>query len=288
MIKITLHSLPHELDQVAWIVDQLARNARLVDPSRFILDFTMNVSDEDVDWEKSKISKEYCVDRFNLLFNRSPFVNEHKVTTEHTGCNTVRRNAIRAQDDVEYIIGLDPDLFFPSTILHYICSAIDNLEDDYFIITPQIYQLWDTSWDIISHPTTRSTPREEKLWLQDPYLMFDHQPKNITLSRVPYFKFNGGWMTTYSKKLLKLIDIPDSLGHYGLDDTFIATCANMLTQKGYNVQQYLLEDIIVMEDRVYRSESMAPFIRLRELQTSMRENSHLHYQKELQKFNDRI
>lgn len=288
MIKITLHCLPHELDQVAWIVDQLKRGARLVDPSRFILDFTLNVSDEDVNWAESKVSKEFCVDKFNIIFNRSPFINEHKVSEEHSGCNTVRRNALRADDNVTHIIGLDPDLLFPETILYYIASAVDNLKDDYYIITPQIYQLWDSSWDIISHPEYRNTPRDQKLWLQDPYLMFNHQPTDVKLSALPYLKFDGGWMTVYTKKLLQLVDIPDSLGHYGLDDTFVSTCSNILAQKGYNVKQYLIEDLIVMEDRVYRSEGMKPFIKLQDLQNDMRDNSHVYFQQEIEKFKNRV
>lgn len=288
MIKITLHCLPHELDQVAWIVDQLKRGARLVDPSRFILDFTLNVSNEDVNWAESKVSKEFCIDKFNIIFNRSPFVNEHKVSEEHSGCNTVRRNALRADDNVTHIIGLDPDLLFPETILYYIASAVDNLKDDYYIITPQIYQLWDSSWDIISHPEYRNTPRDQKLWLQDPYLMFNHQPADVKLSALPYLKFDGGWMTVYTKKLLQLVDIPDSLGHYGLDDTFVSTCSNILAQKGYNVKQYLIEDLIVMEDRVYRSEGMKPFIKLQDLQNDMRDNSHVYFQQEIEKFKNRV
>lgn len=288
MIKITLHCLPHELDQITWIIDQLKRGSRLVDPKKFILDFTLNVSDDDVNWSNSKISKEYCIEKFNIIFNRSPFINEHKISEEHTGCNTVRRNALRANDDVTHIIGLDPDLMFPETILYYISSAIDNLKDDYYIITPQIYQLWDASWDLISHPLTRNTPREQKLWLQDPYLMFDHSPTNIKLTPLPYLKFDGGWMTVYSKKLLQLIDIPDSLGHYGLDDTFISTCSNILAQKGYNVKQYIIEDLIVMEDRVYRSEGMESFISLQNLQDNMRDNSHVYYEQEIKKFKARI
>ena len=288
MIKITLHCLPHELDQVAWIVDQLKRGARLVDPSRFILDFTLNVSDEDVNWAESKVSKEFCIDKFNIIFNRSPFINEHKVSEEHSGCNTVRRNALRADDNVTHIIGLDPDLLFPETILYYIASAVDNLKDDYYIITPQIYQLWDSSWDIISHPEYRNTPRDQKLWLQDPYLMFNHQSTDVKLSALPYLKFDGGWMTVYTKKLLQLVDIPDSLGHYGLDDTFVSTCSNILAQKGYNVKQYLIEDLIVMEDRVYRSEGMKPFIKLQDLQNDMRDNSHVYFQQEIEKFKNRV
>ena len=72
MIQIVLHCLPNELDQIGWIVDQLKRSSRFVDPNNFILDFTLNVSDEDVDWEKSILKKQFCIDKFNLLFEKKP------------------------------------------------------------------------------------------------------------------------------------------------------------------------------------------------------------------------
>ena len=74
-----------------------------------------------------------------------------------------------------------------------------------------------------------------------------------------------------SKNLLQLIDIPDSLGHYGLDDTFVVNSANMLIQKGYDIKQYVLQDIVVMEDRIYRSKSMDPFITLGDHKDDMRD-----------------
>ena len=59
-IKIVLHATPNELDQVTWIVDQLKRSSLYVNPNNFVLDFTLNVSDEDVDWDNSILSKQYC------------------------------------------------------------------------------------------------------------------------------------------------------------------------------------------------------------------------------------
>ena len=38
MIKIVLHCLPNELDQVSWIVDQLKRSSRFIDAKKFILE----------------------------------------------------------------------------------------------------------------------------------------------------------------------------------------------------------------------------------------------------------
>jgi hypothetical protein len=287
-IKIVLHSTPNELDQVTWIIDQLKRASLYVDPKSFVLDFTLNVSDEDVDWENSTLSKQYCIDKFNLLFERSPFINENKISEEPTGCNTVRRNALRADDDTTHIIGLDPDLLFPDSILFYLHNAISNINNEYYIVTPQIFQLWDESWDIISHSNYKNTPRSEKLWLSDPYRLFTHEISDVGLKKLPYFKFDGGWMTLYSKNLLKLIDIPDSLGHYGLDDTFVCECSNILLRNQYDINQYSLENLIVMEDRVYRSNSMEPFIKMKDKKNNKRDISQQYFNEELNKFNKRI
>lgn len=288
MIKIVLHCLPTELDQVTWIIDQLKRSSRFIDPQNFILDFTLNVSDEDINWGNSLLNKEYCIEKFNLLFKKSPFINQNKVSFKQTGCNTVRRNAIRKKDNTTHIIYLDTDLIFPEIILYYIEQAISEIKDKYYIITPQIFQLWDSSWDIISHPDYRNTPREKKQWLQNPYQVFEHEPKDIKLIKSPYIKFGGGWFNVFSKNLLELINIPDSLGHYGLDDTFVAEAANILKSSNHNIEQYIINDIIVKEDRVYRTYSMDKFFTRNNNQNSMRDNSSINYNIEIQNFKNKV
>ena len=52
--------------------------------------------------------------------------------------------------------------------------------------------------------------------------------------------------------LLKLIDVPDSLSSYGLDDTFVEEGCRMMKQKGYDVKQYTLDNMLVCENRKYR------------------------------------
>lgn len=287
MIKIVLHSLPYEIDQVQWIIDQLVRGSRFIDPKNIILDFTLNLSDDNIDWETSLLPKDFFIKKFSLLFDKSPFNNQPKITTTQTGCNSVRRNAIRCQDNTTHIVYLDTDLIFPETILYYISESIKQISSPYHIITPQLFQLWDSSWDIISHPEYRNAPREEKQWLKNPYQVFEHTPKDIKLLKIPYIKFGGGWFNTFSKPLLDLIDIPDSLGHYGMDDTFVADACNILLSKGYDVQQFVLNDIIVKEDRVYRSYSMENFITKTSKQDNMRSKSLVNYNNEIALFKKR-
>jgi len=288
MIKIVLHSLPHEIDQVQWIVDQLARGSRFINPQKVILDFTLNLSDNNTNWEDSLLPKEFFIEKFNLIFNKSPFINQPKITSTQTGCNSVRRNAIRCQDNTTHIVYLDTDLIFPETILYYIFESISQINIPFHIISPQIFQLWDASWDIISHPDYRTKSREYKQWLKNPYQVFEHEPKDIKLIKTPYVKFGGGWFNTFSKPLLELIDIPDSLGHYGMDDTFVAEACNILLNNKYDVQQFVLNDIIVKEDRVYRSYSMEPFITKNSQQDIMRSKSLLNYNKEILNFKKKI
>tara|TARA_R110001632_G_scaffold123882_1_gene236639 strand:+ start:231 stop:1112 length:882 start_codon:yes stop_codon:yes gene_type:complete len=288
MIKIVLHCLPNEIDQVYWIVDQLTRSSRYIDPKKFILDFTLNVSDENVDWKKSLISKEYCTEKFNLAFLRSPFINQHKISHEQTGCNTVRRNAIRCKDNTTHIIYLDTDVIFPEWILYYMYQSITQVTNKYYIITPQLFQLWDTSWDIISHPNTRNVSRNKKQWLKDPYQVFDTEIQEVKLIPIPIIKFGGGWFNMFNKQLLELIDIPDSLGHYGMDDTYIVDVANMLKNVNLDIQQFVLNDIIVKEDRVYRTKTMDPFIVSNSKQSTLRDNSNIVYSNEIQKVKEKI
>ena len=111
---------------------------------------------------------------------------------------------------------------------------------------------------------------------------------DINLLKSAYIKFGGGWFNVFSKNLLKLIDVPDSLGHYGLDDTFVAEAANILKNNNYNVEQYIINDVIVKEDRVYRTYSMDKFFSKNSNQNSMRDNSSLNYGVEIQNFQNKI
>ena len=62
-------------------------------------------------------------------------------------------------------------------------------------------------------------------------------------------KFAGGWFTCISKKLLDKITVPDSLGHYGLEDTFIMWGSEKLRIG----QQFKIKNLVVCENYRYRN-----------------------------------
>jgi hypothetical protein len=56
----------------------------------------------------------------------------------------------------------------------------------------------------------------------------------------------------YSKDVLNFIGIPEWLGHYGPEDTFLMYASQLATKKGYNINQYVLEGLYVSENYVSR------------------------------------
>jgi hypothetical protein len=54
--------------------------------------------------------------------------------------------------------------------------------------------------------------------------------------------------TLYSKSFWETIQIPESFGGYGPEDTYSMTIASWLQQKGYPIRQYILDGIYIAED----------------------------------------
>ena len=74
-------------------------------------------------------------------------------------------------------------------------------------------------------------------------------PSNVILKKNNSFKWAGGWFNCISANLLKLTGIPNSFVGYGPDDTFVMRCCSYLKQKNIDVQQYILSELVVCEDK---------------------------------------
>jgi hypothetical protein len=301
-IQIVLHCLPREIDEVYRIVDQLQRSSYFLEPGQeVILDFTLNVSDYMVDWKKSKLPKEFFIEKFKYIEQISNFENDFKITEELSGCNSVRRNAIRSDNGATHYLWLDTDLFFSQLNLQSMFQAISAIKDEYYIVSSELLQGWDTSWDTISNPVTRNTKRicneegqaipEKCLWgTTNPYdiLLENNTEKEISIRKIEDIKFGGGWFNLFNDKLLKLIDIPDSLGAYGLDDTFVMYGSMLMKQLGYNLNQYVLENMTVLENRWYRNYPYDKFLVHNSNKDILRKNAEKNWPAELEKLQNKL
>lgn len=273
--QIVIHVLPREIDQCYRLVHDLKRAAFLVDSSvEIVLDVTLNLSDHYTDWSSSLLPKEFFIEKFNYIENISNFSNDFKIVESLTGINTVRRNAINTCPDVTHFIWVDVDMFINQLCLSTILQAAQNIPDDYYIVSAELIQGWDSSWDVISNPATRNTPRvyhddgvtadrSKSLWgTTDPYDMYleNNFDKNPSVRKIDTIKFGGGLFNLFSGNLLRLITIPESFSHYGLDDTFVMVGSQIMKKLGYSINQYVLENINILEDHWYRENVYDKFL----------------------------
>ena len=249
--RFVIYLQPWEIDDFERQVNQLILSSYYISKENkngIIFDITLNISSNFIDWEKSSIPKDFIKEKFiysvtklskfyktEIDFNENDLIN---------GAADKRRNCIDKIQDV--FIWLDYDIFFSNKTLYYMIESINNITDNYFVLTPQIIKYWDNSWDII----TNQLFLNEKFNHRDYFDMFSLdntiESQNISLKKITTFKFGAGWFTCISDKLLKKAGIPVEIGHYGPDDTYIMNYCNNFKDK-LNINQYILENIIVTE-----------------------------------------
>jgi hypothetical protein len=167
------------------------------------------------------------------------------------GCADKRRHSIRTYKDVDAFIYLDADLIFSPLTLKLLLDSAKHVNNDYIIISPQIPKLWDDSWNVLMNSSYSNFPWDNKTFI-DPYTVITTMYGNPLLKPIPTFKLGGGWFNLISANLLQLIDLPDSFGSYGPDDTFLMYGAQILKHANLDVQQWVVENLVVSENHKYR------------------------------------
>jgi len=300
-LHIILHCLPREIDELERIVNHLKRSSHFLGKDdEVILDFTLNLSDKLTDWETSQLPKEFFADKFDMMKQKCDWTSKNIFEINDgnrcLGINDKRRNSIRENNPKNFMY-LDTDVYFSMFNLSYIFRALEQIDNEYYVLNSQLLRLWDSSWNMISNERYIPMGYDSKIWLKyDPFKLdsevFEYS-STIGIKELNGFKFGGGWFNVFSANLLKEIDIPDSLSSYGLDDTFVEEGCRMMQQKGYDIKQYTLDNMLVCENRRYRD--LNPYVNFITDKTNSdafkqayRDNANKHYPNELQKLSERL
>ena len=257
-IRISLFLFPWEIDTFQDTIDRLKLSANYikdVTDYNIIVDITMNISDKAMDWDKSIVPKSFFIDSFENICSKLNYFLQTESTIDDTdtimGCVDKRRESIEKSSEDDFILWLDSDVYFPTNILHSLISALQVIDDDYFILSPQLAKMWDSSWDVITNKKFINDDTEKRVTPGNEIVGYDllnqqyYFNEEVALSKIQTFKFSGGWFNLFSAKLLKKIGIPKSFGSYGLEDTFVMKLCLTMKHMGYDVNQYVLENVIV-------------------------------------------
>ena len=262
---ISIFALPHEIDDLELTLTQLGRAFQYVDSENFILDVTLGVSPNLTLWDSSELKLDYFKDKFIILqkkcwWAKNKFfrLSEDKVQ----GCVSKRRQTWLDHKDVDYHIWLDTDIIFDERTLAYIDNVAQQLDDE-SIITPEIVKVWDNSWDCLVNENFIKEPinyQKTNNPFKDSGIKGDISVENVICNwpNHPTMKFAGGWFTCISRKLLDRITVPESFGHYGLEDTFLMyACDKLKIGTQYKIKNLVICENYLFRDNVYLTNRLA-------------------------------
>ncbi len=260
--QIIVHLLPHEIDWFEWQSKQFKLGSYYIyKDNKVIIDVTLNLNF--IDWEISKIPKSFFINKFKQiekLWDWAEVKFEIDEEQKCLGCGDKRKQSV-TESTSDNILYLDSDILFKPETLNYIIEAAKLVPNKYYIISPQTVRLWDRSWDPLVNQQYMNIPAtSENYDNNDPFLTISRIPGDISLRPINEFKIGGGWFNLLSTSLLKLTDIPDGINPYGPDDTYVMYCCSIMKQKGYDVQQFILEEVVVTENVKYRWNSYSDFL----------------------------
>lgn len=262
-IVISIFCLPYEIDELENTLNQLKRASYyLSGKNEWVVDVTVSLSNNLINWNKSSIPKSYFEDKLLKLSAQTDWCAKNfQTSTEINGCVSQRRFSLNKNTDADYFIWLDTDIVFEERTLSYLENTMEAIKNvtPYSIITPEIVKVWDTTWDCLVNENFLDKPLDYQK-TNDPYK--DSGIKgDVTIESVrnnfqnqPRFKFAGGWMTCLSGDLVRRIGVPESFGHYGYEDTFIMWGSEKLVKtQQLDIQQFKLKNLVVCENYKYRS-----------------------------------
>ena len=248
-IKIIIHICPWEIDQALMAVDKLKRSIYHIDPTdKIYIDTVLNLSSAIIDWDKSELPEKYFIKKYKLIENLlgEPFIHHPHIYrgVGIYGHLNLQKSCI--EENIDAYIGICPDIDFPEQLLYYLIESAKQIEDEYFVVTPQIFKSWDSSWDILVNDKFKQVPYEKCIDVdiqEINYNCLDLPPPNI--SQLNQFKY-AGWFDLYNKKFFEeLVPVLDEWNGYGPWDLYSMNVCNIAKQKGVNVNQYLLENQVI-------------------------------------------
>ena len=250
-IKLILHLMPWEIDHLFFFFTQLKKSKyHLPDDVSITIESSLNLSSFIINWEESKIPKQFFIDKYNFVSQLLSDYNHIKKVYDGDkwyGHLDMQRESV--DPEIDYYIVAMPDVNFSEYLLAYYVEAIKSIKNEYFLICPQIAKLWDSSWDIITDVDCIDTPYDkwQTIDIFDIITKHTNPTQQVNLKPLPTSKF-AGWFDICNKKFYEeLVPVWDEWEGYGGWDYYSMLVSDTYKHMGGDFQQYLLEGQTVGE-----------------------------------------
>ena len=240
--------MPWEVDYALLQFIQLKKASQHLLNDDIYFHIGLNLSSHIVDWNKSKLPKEFFINKFNATLKMLDWAKEVNVTIyegdELWGHLDLEKTQIDSK--IDSYMSVCPDMWFHEHTLFYIIEAAKQIKDKYFIITPEIHKLWDWTWDELVNENYQNIPYSD--WNKSD--IFEIQSRVLDgepyLQQTSRFKY-AGWFDLYSKDFLELIPVPNDWKGYGPWDYYSMLISEIAIKKGMNIKEYVLKNQIIFE-----------------------------------------
>ena len=152
-------------------------------------------------------------------------------------------------DEFDYYIPVCPDIYFSETLLSSLILAAQSVPNKYTVITPEIYKMWDYTWDEITNEKYLSVPYEnwDKGDIFDVRYDLKTSDSNLILDPTQRSKW-AIWFDIYNKAFYEdLCPIHDSWTGYGPWDWYSNMLSEYAKSQGVDFQQYVLKGQTIFE-----------------------------------------
>jgi hypothetical protein len=214
------------------------------------IDSVLNLSDHIIDWGKSKLPKEFFIQKYKDLsillndYHHVPYIYEGD---ELFGILDIQRRSY--EKDIDYYIELRPDIYFSETLLASLIEAAKVVPNKYFAIIPQYHKMWDWTWDVLVADRYLNLPYEywDRADIFDIRWDLKNSTKELSLKPSPVSKWCN-WFDIYNKAFYEdMVPVQDDWKGYGPGDTYSMIISEYAKQKGADFQQYILEGQTIFE-----------------------------------------
>jgi hypothetical protein len=250
-VKLTMHLMPWEIDNALLTFTQLKKSYyHLPEDANVTIETVLNLSSKFVDWNESKLPKEFFITKYDdlsLLLSDYNHIKRVYDGDEIYGFLNLQKESI--SDEVDYYVGVCPDMYFSEHLLALLIESTRVIKSEYFVVTPQIYKKWDDTWDEITDENYLSVPYSD--WDKaDVYKTIHEIESNQNeMSLVPVNKSKWAWwFDLYNKKFYEeLCPVQSDWQGYGPWDWYSMMLSEKALNAGVNFQQYLLKGQTILD-----------------------------------------
>lgn len=238
--------MPWEIDYALLTYTQLKKTKyHLPSDVNVTVETVLNLSSYGIDWEQTKIPKQYFKDKYNqlsYLLKDYTHINRIHEGEELYGHLDLQKECI--SDEIDYYLILCPDMYFSEYVLPYMIESTKHIPNKYFMITPQISKVGDQSWDEITNDRYINIPYSDYLKVDTFDVINNNTGGNKQISLYPTKRGKwAGWFDLYNKAYFEeLCPAQDDWTGYGPWDWYSLIVTEHVKSLGVDFQQYVLKD----------------------------------------------